>query len=314
MSGNPLPKSPFSKPAGGGLIWDDLRVFLSVARAGTLSGAAQATGLGIATVSRRIERLEGEIGQPLFLRTQTGYPLTEDGRALMERAEDMEAMALSLASGVRQTAEVTGTVRLATAETFATHLILPQIGRLRAAHPQLHLEVLTDIATVNLHRRDADIALRMVKPERGHVSLQRLGRLGFGLYGSRDYVAARRPGADAADFEGDDFIGWSEGQAHLPAAQWMDRVMQGRRPGLITTSVAAQLSACLAGQGLAVLPHCLAEPRLVCLKADLGVDQQIWLVTQADLAQARRVKVVADFCRTLVEENRALLRGPAAGE
>ena len=84
-----------------GPIWDDLRVFLAVARAGTLSSAAAQLHLGLATVSRRIERLEGDIGRPLFWRQQTGYRLTEDGAALRERAEEMEAAALSLTSELR---------------------------------------------------------------------------------------------------------------------------------------------------------------------------------------------------------------------
>ncbi len=292
----------------GNLVWDDLQVFLAVVRSQTLSGAAVRLNLGIATVSRRIERLEGAIGHPLFLRQQTGYRLTDDGVALVERAEEMEAAARSL-SGTRQEAEVSGTVRLATAETFATHLILPEIGRLRAAHPALTLEIVTDIATVNLHRRDADIALRMVKPDRGNVSLQRLGVLGYGLYGARDYVGGRVDRADAAAFEGDSFIGWAETHVHLPAAQWLDRLLQGRRPGLITSSVASQFAACAAGQGLAVLPHFLAHDHLICLKSDLGIDQDIWLVTQSDLAQSRRVKAVAEFCRDLVTRHRTKLGG-----
>ncbi|MEP2424934.1 MAG: LysR family transcriptional regulator, partial [Tateyamaria sp.] len=145
------------------IIWDDIRAFLAVARAGTLSGAAAALGVGIATVSRRVERLERAIGQPLFARHHSGYRLTEDGSSLIERAEEMEANALALATGSRHEAAVSGTVRLATAENLATGLILPALGSLKAQYPRLSLEIITDIATANLHRRDADIALRMVK-------------------------------------------------------------------------------------------------------------------------------------------------------
>lgn len=266
--------------------------------------------VGLATVSRRIERLEAVVGQPLFLRQQSGYRLTEDGTALVERAEEMEAAALSLTSGLRQEATVSGTVRLATAENLASGLILPEMGRFRAEHPQLTLDIVTDIATVNLHRRDADIALRMVKPERGNVSLQRLGTLGFGLYGAPDYIAARSPMTDASAFDTDDFIGWSDAYAHLPAAQWVERVLKGRAPAITTTSVATQLAACASGLGLAVLPHFLGRSRgLTCLDSDLGIDQPIWLVTQSDLAQSRRVRAVADFLRGLVRQHGAALSG-----
>ena len=266
--------------------------------------------VGIATVSRRIERLEAAVGQPLFLRQQSGYRLTEDGAALIERAEEMEAAALSLTSGLRHEAAVSGTVRLATAENLATRLILPGLARLRAEHPQLTLEIVTDIATVNLHRRDADIALRMVKPDRGNVSLQRLGTLGYGLYGASRYISTRRSTADANTFDADDVIGWSEAHAGLPAAQWVERLLKGRAPVITTGSLATQLTACVEGLGLAVLPHFLARPHdLTCLDSDLGIDQPIWLVTQSDLAQSSRVRVVAHFLRNLVDLNRAALSG-----
>lgn len=266
--------------------------------------------IGLATVSRRIERLEAAIGQPLFLRQQSGYRLTEDGTALIERAEEMEAAARSLTVGVRQEATVSGTVRLATAENLATGLIIPELPRFRAEHPQVTLEIMTDIATVNLHRRDADIALRMVKPERGNVSLQRLGTMGYGLYGAPDYVTQRRTATDVSALDADDCICWSDTYAHLPAAQWVERMLQDRAPAIATTSLASQLVACTSGLGLAVLPHFLARPHnLICLDTDLGIDQPIWLVTQSDLAQSRRVRAVADFLRDLVKLNGKALGG-----
>lgn len=291
-------------------VWDDIRAFLAVARAGTLSGAVAQMGVGIATVSRRVERLESAIGQPLFARHQSGYRLTEDGSALIERAEEMEATALALTSGLQEEAVVSGTVRLATAENLATGLILPNLGQLKASYPDLSLEIATDIATVNLHRRDADIALRLVKPNRGNVSLQRLGTLGFGLYGAPEYVSAQHLDPDANAFDGADFIGWSETFAHLPAAKWIERMLKGRAPMITTTSLATQLTACASGLGLSVLPHFLARPRaLICLSADLGVDQPIWLVTHTDLAQSRRVRAVADFLRDVVSTYRTDLSG-----
>lgn len=302
--------SKIGKKLSDAFVWDDTRAFLAVARAGTLSSAAGQMGVGLATVSRRIERLEAAVGQPLFLRQQSGYRLTDDGTALIERAEEMEAAALSLSSGLRQEATVSGTVRLATAENLATKLILPELGRLRAAHPRLTLNIVTDITTVNLHRHDADIALRMVKPERGNVTLQRLGTLGYGLYGAPGYMTARSSGEDAGAFDADDLIGWSDAYAHLPAAQWVERMLEGRAPAITTTSLATQVAACMSGLGLAVLPHFLARPHgLTCLDSDLGVDQPIWLVTQSDLAQSRRVRAVADFLRGLIKQHGTALSG-----
>lgn len=284
----------------GAVVRDDLRAFLAVARAGTLSGAARQLGLGLATVSRRMDRLEAAVGQPLFLRAQSGYLLTEDGRALVERAEETEAAARAVTSGEAGPPELSGRVRLATAENLATALILPALPALRARHPRLSVDLVTDIRTLNLHRREADLALRMVRPERGNVSLQRLGTLGYGLYGA--------PGL--TDGGAAEIIGWDAPHADLPAARWAARRLQGRGPSLTTSSLATQLAACVAGLGLAVLPHLLARPRgLVCLERDLGVDQPIWLAIQSDLARSRRVRAVADLCRATVQSHRDALEG-----
>ncbi|WP_386079195.1 LysR family transcriptional regulator [Vreelandella sp. F11] len=302
--------SGFEKQMPRGWVWDDTRTFLAVARHGTLSGAAAELHLGIATLSRRIERLEKALQLPLFVRQQSGYQLTEEGAGLIEKAEALEAAASAFASGVSHATQLSGRVRLATAENLATALILPALPRFHAQYPGIRLELVTDITTVNLHRRDADLALRMVKPERGNVTLRRLGTLGFGLYASHGYVAQREAHRDAGNYDSDAFITWSETQAHLPAAQWVERVLQGREPALTTTSLATQLAATKAGLGIAVLPHFLAlEAGLVCVAGDIGVDQPIYLVIQTDLTQSGRTRAVADFLTELVANNRERLSG-----
>lgn len=292
------------------VVWDDVRALLAVARHGTLSAAAGKLGVGIATLSRRIDRLEAALGMPLFLRQQTGYQLTPDGAELMETAVAMEAAAHALESGANVRAQLSGRVRLATAENLATTLILPALPDFARAHPHIVVELVTDITTVNVHRRDADLAVRMVKPERGNVSIKRLGTLGYGLYASERYAAGRRGDPDLAAFDGDAFVTWGEAYAHLPAAQWVERILHGRQPAITTTSLSTQVAAAAAGLGLAVLPHFLARAAgLVCVRADIGVDQPIYLVIQSDLAQSRRTRALADFLADLVTSQRERLRG-----
>lgn len=302
--------SIIGKPSGRSLVWDDTRAFLAVARHGTLSAAAGALHIGIATLSRRIDRMEEALGVPLFVRHQSGYQLTEDGSDLIEKAEAMENAAIALSTGAKLQAQLTGKVRLATAENFASGLIIPALPEFQARFPGLMVEIVTDITTVNVHRRDADLALRMVKPQRGNVTLQRLGTLGYGLYASEAYVQGRNPGTDRGSYETDAFISWGEGQSHLPAAQWAERMLRGRAPALTTTSLSTQVTAAAAGLGLAVLPHFLAaDAGLVCLNANIGIDQPIYLVIQSDLAQSRRTRALADFLAELVHSNRTRLRG-----
>lgn len=282
------------------LRWDDARVFLAIARSGSLSGAATKLGAGLATVSRQIERLEAALGLTLFSRHQNGYRLTDDGAALLERAEALELAAEAFTEGSAAQAAIAGRVRLATAETLANHIIIPALPKLTSHYPDLTLEIVTDVTMVNLHRRDADLAVRLVKPERGNVTIRRLGTLGFGLYASRSYVEHRQ---DDDRLEADCFITWCETYGHLPAAQWIERALRGRAPVLATTTLSAQLSAVIAGVGLAVLPHFLGRQNdLVCVQPDIGTNQEIWLAIHSDLAQSRRVRVVADFLAGLLRE------------
>lgn len=290
------------------LLWDDARVFLAIARNGTLSGAATALAMGIATVSRRLDRLETALGVPLFSRHQSGYRLTDDGEALLERAEALEHAGHAFGDAARQQGHVVGCVRLATAENLANPLIIPSLSRLFALHPDLRVEIVSGVQTVNLHRRDADLAVRMVKPEAGNVTIKRLGTLGFGLYGARGYVEARFAGTNTTAFDDDDFIGWTESHSHLPAAKWLTRMLRGKPYKVETNTLSAQLSATTTGLGLAVLPHYLARRAgLVCLLPELGADQPIWLVLHSDLAHSRRIRAVADHLIQLFEDSKSEL-------
>lgn len=290
------------------LLWDDARIFLAIARSGTLSGAAITLEMGIATVSRRLDRLEAALAVPLFSRHQSGYRLTDDGEVLLEYAEALEHAGYAFGEAAQQQGRVAGCVRLATADNLANLLIIPSLTELFANYPDLRVEIVSGVQTVNLHRRDADLAVRMIKPEAGNVTIKRLGTLGFGLYGARSYVDARRTGAEVATFDNDVFIGWAESHSHLPAAKWIDRMLRGQPCKVETNTLSAQFSATVAGLGLAVLPHYLArQAGLVCLLPKLGVDQQIWLVIHSDLAHSRRVRAVADHLITLFKDKKSEL-------
>ncbi|HDG1100078.1 LysR family transcriptional regulator [Klebsiella aerogenes] len=287
--------------------WDDTRIFLAVARSGTLSGAAETMDMGIATLSRRLDRLEKSLAVPLFSRHQSGYRLTDDGEALLARAEALEHAGLAFGETARLKGNVTGLVRLATSDNLAAHFILPSLNGLMEKYPDLRVEVLSGVQSVNLHRRDADLAIRMVKPESGNLTLKRLGKVGFGLY-SADTGQA---GSTDVAFNHAQYIGWPESHQHLPAARWITRTLRGRPCRVEANTLLAQLSAVSAGLGLGVLPHFMARKNgLQCVNADIGVDQTLWLVMHSDLAHSRRVRVVADHLIALFDEIKDQLTSP----
>ncbi|QUX95051.1 LysR family transcriptional regulator [Marinomonas sp. CT5] len=284
------------------MIWDDTKAFLALARCGTLTLAAKSLEIGIATLSRKIERLEHSLETPLFLRFQTGYLLTDEGKSLLSKAEAMETAALAFSKSAKKESQLIGRVKVATAENLATHLILPALDHFQQAYPKLHIDIVTDIHTANLNRRDADLALRMVRPTNGNVSFQRVGTLGYGLYCSTHYQKKR---SDANH----DFLQWGEHYEHLPAAQWISDQLAGKEPILTTTSVATQVSACLAGIGVALLPHLVTQHTdLICLTDSPEINQDIYLVIQTDLTQSKRIRAVADFLSELVKTHQEQLR------
>lgn len=297
------------------LDWNAVRDFLAVARTGSLNRAAATLGVNASTVGRRIETLEAGLGVRLFQRAQTGYVPTDEGQDLVKRAERIEAAALAFERGVEAAERVQGRVRLATAETLATALLIPALPTLRARYPDLTVEIATDIRSANLHRREADLALRMVRPVQGNVTVKRIGTMRYGLYGSQDYLTGRGSRGrhmDAGRFDGDDLIAWAEDYGDLPAAQWIERALEGRAPALAVTSLHGHLAAVRAGLGLAVLPCFLASATPDLRRIPSGTDaiaQEMWLVIHADLAASARVRAVSDWVEEIVVTNRDKLEG-----
>ncbi|WP_186102385.1 LysR family transcriptional regulator [Burkholderia gladioli] len=293
--------------------WNDLRYFLSVARSGSLTQAAGELKASQSTVSRRIGELEGSLGMSLFARSQTGYVLTDEGREVLRHAEQVEDSILALergAAGIEKSP--VGTVRLATSENLATDLVIPAMPAFRERFPGICLEIITSTVTAELGRREADIALRVVRPTRGNLKVRRIGHMRYSVYGSRDYLA-RHPAVDGEPLGGRHFIAWDDGHAHLPAAAWLAREHPEAKVALVTSSLPTQIAAVRAGLGLAVIPDFLAvdEAFVRVVPAERMFSNELWLVTHADLVASARVRAVADFLADQVVRTSPELAGGA---
>jgi DNA-binding transcriptional LysR family regulator len=173
--------------------WALLRVFLAVAHAGSLSRAAQDLGSSQPTMSRQISALESQVGSPLFERTRRGLQLTEAGAALLVPAQRMQqhAREWSLAAAGRAQS-LAGTVRLTASEMMSAYVLPDVLRELREAHPEIQIELVASNNVENLLEREADIALRMVRPTQAALVARKLGELPLAIYGHRDYLAGRR--------------------------------------------------------------------------------------------------------------------------
>src|SRR5690554_1981895 len=192
--------------------WDDLRVFLAVARAGSLSGAARALGVNHSTVFRRIGAFEQMLGVRLFERLPNGYLLTPAGEAMREGALRVEEEIAGLSRKVtRQDLRLSGTVRVTTIDMLAFGLLPRHIAGFRKDYPGIEIELVVGNATLNLGRREADIALRVGSEPPESLVGRRVGRLVFAVYGSADYCAEKRD----PDLAQHDWIGFDSEHAAL---------------------------------------------------------------------------------------------------
>ncbi|SJZ68965.1 LysR family transcriptional regulator [Consotaella salsifontis] len=285
------------------LNWDDARVFLALARDGTLTGAAKQLNAGVATVSRRIERLEAAIGMPLFLRHQSGYRLSDQGAAMLPRAEAVELAMREMRLEVDRQTGISGLVRLASVESLVTPLVVPALAPLLGANPGLDVEILFNVVTVNLQRRDADLALRMVQPQRGHLKVRQLASMGFGLYGPPEGTRPQR------------LVTWPDQDALAVVLAWSQAFGEGDAPRFAVNTVAGQIEAVRLGVGVAVLPHILARAAGLRLLTDRlpdgeAMQRPIYLVSHADIAASQRVLAVAETVSRAVIAHRAALARP----
>src|SRR5262245_60045774 len=178
--------------------WSDLHVVLAVARAGNFTAAAQALNVNQSTVTRRVAALHTALGARLLERRGAEQVLTPLGERLRPMLAAMEEQALALEQAAQGAdTRPAGTVRVTTIETLATHFLAPALGRLRAEAPDVALEIDSTPRTLDLGRRETDVALRIARPRQVSVVARRVGALGFALYAAPAYLAGRplpRPG------------------------------------------------------------------------------------------------------------------------
>lgn len=292
--------------------WGDLRLFLAIVRAGSLTAAARRLGIDQSTVSRRLAALESAVGTRLIERTTGGCRATAAGERLLPAAErlEVEAFACERAlSGLESRVE--GTVRLTATEGIGTAFVAPALRALHAAYPSLGVELLLESRTLSLSRREADLALRLARPRQPGLVARRLAEVASALYGSPRYLAARGRPAGGEGLLGHAVLAYEESLAEVPEYRWLAAHAIRAERVLRTNSVLVQLQAAQAGLGLALLPCYLAEgaglERVLPIAA--GVRRELWLVVHADLQRTARIRAVMAFLADRARERAAWFAG-----
>ncbi|MBI1244285.1 MAG: LysR family transcriptional regulator [Alphaproteobacteria bacterium] len=296
--------------------WNDISYFLAVCRAGSLSAASRQLGVEHTTVGRRINVLERSLGSRLFDRSRDGYVATSRGAEIRALAEDMEVAADALIRrGGGGDAQIAGTLRITSTETLCSEFLVPTLPRLMSRYPGLRVEVVADNSNLSLARREADMALRMARPEGGSLVTRVVASVGYGVYASKAFC--RKFGLEPGNFEPDmhPVVGFDDTGAEFGATRWLSAACAavGARPVFVSNSLVSQYAAVVGGIGAGVLPSYMAErdKRLVRLLGPRQViSRDLWLVYHRDVRELARLRTVADFVVNEAKNQRALLEGP----
>lgn len=292
------------------LDWTLVRSFLAVAEHKSLSAAARALSLTQPTIGRHVDALEATLGVTLFTRSVHGLKLSDAALDLVPHAKAMAATAAALArAATGEAADERGTVRITASDVVGAEVLPAILARARAAHPAIAFELALSNRTENLMLREADIAVRMVRPTQRNLVARKIGDVPVMLYAHRSYVKRRGLPRTLGDLAGHDVIGYDTDLPALEALTAQGLPASRDVFALRTDNQIAQLALLRAGAGIGGMQRQLAarEKALVpVLHGAVRLPLEMWLVTHEDLRTSRRVRVVYDF---LGEALTAYVRG-----
>lgn len=282
--------------------WENIRHFLAVARIGTLSGAARSLKVDHATVSRRLSALEDEVKTRLVERLPRSCKLTAAGQRVFELAQGMEENAYAIERFLDVShSPLSGKVSLSAPPALVASFLVRHLADFRSSNPGVQLSVSGEARQVSLSRREADIALRLVRPKEATTVVKKLGRMSFDLYASRDYPHLHNPAAW-------EFIVYDAGSADMPQQTWLMNLARGRPVACEISDITGHLAATQAGAGVAGLPCFLADtdPNLQRVPYDGDrFARDIWMAVHRDLRRLPQVRAVMDFLLKIIAENAA---------
>ncbi len=269
--------------------WSDVRIFLAIARTGTLGAAARALRLSHPTVGRRLRALEQATGQTLFQRTADGFVPTEEGNAVIALAEQMEEGALAIERRLAgQERKLQGTLRISSADWFGAYVLPPIIDDYAKTCPHVDLEILTGTRLFSLAQREADIAFRIVPFDSPDVVQRRLVRLPYGVY-----VATGSPEPVYGDGAGFRLITHDTSTGQFPDIAWLTESFPNARPVLRSNNRNVQGRMCRQGIGIAVLPRLVGDQMPGLRRLDLPAEppsRDIWMGYHRDIRRLQRLR------------------------
>jgi DNA-binding transcriptional LysR family regulator len=294
--------------------WDDMRVFLALARSGTLARAAAMVGQDATTVARRIQRLEAALATALFEHGATGQSLTESGHRLLAHAEAMEAGARAVQQQAEEGAGLGGTIRISVSEGFGMGFMAPRLAAFAEAHPGVALDLIASTGFLNPSRREADIAIMLARPKGGPLIAAKLTDYRLGVYASEAVLTEAGPLESVEALTRRRLVGYVPDLIYAPELRYLAEVDERLEPAIRSSSITAQARLIASGAGCGILPCFLGDttPGLIrLLREEVAIERSFWLVVHRDMRRVARIEAFIGWLREEVAAAQpALLGGP----
>ncbi|MDF1871550.1 LysR family transcriptional regulator [Vannielia sp.] len=280
--------------------WDDMKIFLAVAREGSLSGGGAVLKMDPATVGRRVARLEAALGSKLFLKSPQGYAMSEAGERMVPHAEELEQAMLAAEDAVRgQEDRLGGTIRVGAPDGCANFLLPQVVARICEAHPDLEVQVVSLPRVFNLNRREADMAVAVSRPTAARLTVQKIADYHLYLAASRSHLR-HQPVSGLEDLKGRRLVGYVPDMIFDKELDYLSELGL-ERVQLASNSASVQFQWVRQGAGLGVVHGFAlgADPRVErVLAEDWSLKRTFWLVRHGD---DRRVRRHSRFAELLCE-------------
>ncbi|MGR9405370.1 LysR family transcriptional regulator [Rhizobium leguminosarum] len=287
--------------------WDDVRIFLAVARTGQILAASKRLGLNHATLSRRLTSLEEALKTRLFIRRTNGCELTAEGEVFLASAERMETEMLAAQANLGHTdTAIAGTVRVGAPDGFGVSFLAPRMGRLIERHPALKIQLVPVPRSFSLSQREADIAITLERPEQGRLVSSKLTDYTLGLYASRDYLASQGTPGDIDALKAHPRIGYVEDLIFTASLNFSGEVMRSWDATFEISTAIGQTEAVRSGAGIGILHDYIARqyPELQRILPEVSIRRAYWTTYHETARDLMRVRSVADFLQELVSAER----------
>lgn len=294
------------------LSWDDFRLVKTIAEARSLAAAATALNVNPSTVFRRLGEAEEKLGVPLFERHRTGYVPTAAGEEMVALADsfDTSATAFALRLAGREV-KPSGELRITTSESVLAYLLAPVLACFRDAYPEIRLDVVMTNQSLNLSKRDADIAVRPTDAPPENLVGRRICGMGWAIYARRPRDGAAPPTLATA-LETMDWVALGDGFLHIQAAKYVRAHVPADRIVFKINSVLGLCEAVESGAGVGPLPCFQADTRPDLVRITDIVPEfnsSLWLLTHPELRHSPRVRAFMDFCAEAMTKMKARIEG-----